>query len=122
MRGDTPQEIWNEIRSSVEITKKNNKTLLQFPAETLSSHEGSANDVAILLASAYDTAGFKPNIVENDEKYFVRVKLKDRFVILDPSKIKEDFTNALAVEPGYAVYDIGMLRKQRNFTIIQLEE
>ena len=117
----TPDGIWDELRARVRVVNDTGNGL-HFAQETLARGEGSPNDIAILLASAYDNAGIEPSIVVNAEGFAVRIRGTERNIILDPRKFNGPFSEGMSTEPGYAVYDLRQLRIQRNFTMLELPQ
>lgn len=118
---NTPESIWSEIQNIVKYKKRDDNKIL-FPAETLARGYGNRNDLAVLVASAYDIKNLSPSIVQSSDGYYVRVRTKNRFVILDTSLIEKSFQEAIVQKPGSAVYDIDIERRNNNFTLISLND
>jgi hypothetical protein len=119
----SPQGIWDELRRNMTFTQFTGA--FQLPSITAQKREGSEQDFALLMASAYDTAGLRTALVHGSaglfpdpQKILVRVQYNSNMVTLDPALIDKPFDDALAQTPGAKVYDIAMVRKQRNFTVI----
>lgn len=113
----TPKQIWDAIRHDVTLGDTNGT---QFPLETIESGRGSPEDIAILLASAYLSAGLRTSLVESDHGLFVRVWNGRNFIILDPSRIDGAFEGAQSSKPGYAVHDLQTYWKERNATRLSI--
>jgi hypothetical protein len=113
----SPESIWDELREDMTLIQRP-AHIVFFPYETIAAHQGSAQDMAALLSSAYETAGLRPSIVETEQGYLVRIRQNNRYVMIDPSLIEESFTDAIVSRPGYAVYDLAIERTRRNFTSI----
>lgn len=118
-KSSTPQGIWEELSGTVDVQHRTG-TRIQFPAETLEKGTGAPRDIAVLLASAYNTAGLRTYLVESPDGYFVRVWDKSRFVMLDPALFDGSFDQAISFKPGYGVYDINKTFEARNFTQIDV--
>jgi hypothetical protein len=116
-KATTAEGIWNELSSSITVVQRPGNRI-QFPAETLVKGEGSRNDIAVLLVSAYERAGVRSSLVDSPDGLFVRVRMRDYYAIVDPALFDRPFNDAIAVRPGYAIYEPEKVRQQRNLTII----
>ena len=117
--GNTPEDIWNNIRKSVTLQHRAG-TRIQFPIETLRKGTGAPRDIAVLLTSALLQANIRASIVDTPDGYLVRTRVGDRFVMLDPALIQNNFNDAIASRPGYAIYEPDKVRDARNFTTISI--
>lgn len=125
----TPEGIWSEIGRGVNYDENDTRPddRIRFPLETVTRGKGTRSDLAILVASAYDSVGLLPSIVEgpvlkSGTGLYVRVRSGNRYVILDPALIDRPFSEAVVQRPGYAVHDIARLRYERNYTILSFNE
>lgn len=117
----TPEGIWSEVQQIVSYKQRDDNKIF-FPTETLAKKEGNRNDITMLIASAYDVKNFSPSIVQSSDGYYVRIRTKNRFVILDSALIDKSFEDAIVNKPGSAVYDVDIERRNNNFTIISLND
>ncbi|MDD9953954.1 MAG: hypothetical protein OXR66_06475 [Candidatus Woesearchaeota archaeon] len=114
---ERPEAVWKSF-SSLRVLPHREK--VQFPVETLAVGSGTQTDLAVLLASAFYTAGVQTSLVESAYGVFVRIWHNERFVMLDPAKINGSFDDAIVVRPGYAVLDLDDVWEQRNATVLSL--
>jgi hypothetical protein len=122
-KASTPEGIWAELQTLVDYEQRDdNGNKIYFSKETLTRGKGNRNDLAVLIASAYDTKNLTASIVESYDGYFIRVRTKNKFVILDPAKIDESFQDAIVTRPGSAVYDINIERIANNYSIISIND
>jgi hypothetical protein len=117
---DTLDGIWAELRGKVTAENRSGEGTILFPQETLLRGGGTRDDVALLLASAYDAKGLAPSLVQGPQGIFVRVRYGSRYVIIDPALLDKDFRDAMVQRPGYSVYDVQRIRYERNFTLLSL--
>jgi len=127
----TPDGIWEELRGQVSVRQPVSEpsTGIQFPAETIAKRAGSPRDIALLVASAYDTAGLRPSLVHgyagpvpNADAIYVRVKWREGYVMLDPASFNQTFENAITAMPGAVFYDLQTTRLDLNLTVISLDK
>jgi hypothetical protein len=118
----TPQGIWDELRSGFTVTADTDR--VQFPLETRYKRRGSARDVALLLASAFDNAGLRPALIEGPggRELLVRVQSASGTAVLDPALFARPFSEALTTKQGTYYHDLRAERQQRNYTVLALEK
>jgi len=116
----TAQSIWDELRADMIMNSSLPDNKRRLPLETF-TEGGSQQDLALLLASAYDAAGVQTYLVEGlDGNIYVRTRLQQRYVMIDPSRLNNTFEEAIVQRAGSAVHDIRKIRALRKFSIVSL--
>lgn len=116
VQSKTPERIWSEISEKVQLRSDGN--IIQFPAETLYLGSGSGQDIALVLASAFQYAGLDPAFLQSGDETVVWVKDSDDFVILDPKKIGSSYENAIVkkIDSGIKATPIKEVWAEQNAT------
>ena len=94
----TVEDIWGELSGGFEVLPESEN--IQFPIETLMTKKGTATDIAILLASAFQKKKLQPGFMFTEEGIFVWTKDSGDFRILDPRKINSNFAKATVDKIG----------------------
>ena len=116
LQGST-SEIWEQLGSRVVFDAQRPAERVRFPKEVLAAGSGNRDELAALVASAFQRAGLEPALVATGIGTLVRVRDRGRAVIVDPARIGQPFADASWSGTAFAVDDIAQVWRARNATV-----